>query len=223
MERFKFWLLLCFKLATIVEIIRAIPGTDWIRLGSSVETLILLLLPTYVMKKLGLRFTAEFEAMLFFFFFSAQYFGELKGFYISIWWWDVFVHGLSAMILGAVGFSIARILMNQESCDKSRSLFVCLFSFCFTLAVGAVWEIHEFAMDAWFGMNMQKSGLVDTMWDLIVDALGALIFSIFGYFYLKGGVPFVARFLERRACIERQAPRPEDLVREEKCDIGSGV
>lgn len=40
-------------------------------------------------------------------------------------------------------------------------------------------------MDSLFRLNMQKSGLVDTMWDLIVDAGGALLASIIGYFYIK--------------------------------------
>lgn len=46
-------------------------------------------------------------------------------------------------------------------------------------------------MDSLLGMNMQKpmfgdhSGLTDTMWDLIVDAIGALVISVLGYGYLK--------------------------------------
>ena len=51
--------------------------------------------------------------------------------------------------------------------------------------MGALWEILEFAIDQTFGTTMQKSGLVDTMWDLIVDGLGALTISILGYGYLS--------------------------------------
>jgi hypothetical protein len=46
-------------------------------------------------------------------------------------------------------------------------------------------------MDSFFGMNMQKemlgdpSGLTDTMWDLIVDTLGALVITVLGYGYVK--------------------------------------
>lgn len=54
------------------------------------------------------------------------------------------------------------------------------------------------------GMTMQKpmfgdqSGLTDTMWDLIVNALGALIVSVIGYLYMKRGVKsVVARWIER--------------------------
>ena len=41
-------------------------------------------------------------------------------------------------------------------------------------------------MDQFFGMNMQKSGLVDTMSDLIVDAIGAFIGAGSGFLWLKG-------------------------------------
>ena len=60
-----------------------------------------------------------------------------------------------------------------------------IFSFAFAVAVGALWEIFEFSMDSILGLNMQKSGLVDTMWDLIVDTIGAVISSIYGCFYEK--------------------------------------
>ena len=61
-----------------------------------------------------------------------------------------------------------------------------MFAFCFGVAAGAVWEIFEFVVDQLFNTNMQKNGLVDTMWDLIVDSIGALITSLVGYYYIKG-------------------------------------
>ena len=63
---------------------------------------------------------------------------------------------------------------------------VAFFAFCFAVAMGATWEVFEFVMDQLFGFNMQKSGLMDTMSDLIVDVFGALIGSLAGYAYLKG-------------------------------------
>ncbi len=61
---------------------------------------------------------------------------------------------------------------------------VVLFSVSFSLAVGVLWEIFEFLIDLIFGLNMQKSGLVDTMSDLIVDFLGACVVGIGVYRYL---------------------------------------
>jgi hypothetical protein len=41
-------------------------------------------------------------------------------------------------------------------------------------------------MDQLFGFNMQKSGLIDTMWDLILDTAGAALGAFSGFLYLKG-------------------------------------
>jgi hypothetical protein len=65
------------------------------------------------------------------------------------------------------------------------SALIAVFAFIFGLAIGAIWEIYKFSMDTLVGTNMQKSGLVDTMSNLIVDMLGAGTASIIGYVYLK--------------------------------------
>ena len=50
-------------------------------------------------------------------------------------------------------------------------------------------------MDQLFGLNMQKSGLVDTMWDLIIDTAGAVVMSLLGWWYLQ--TREIDSFLER--------------------------
>jgi len=40
-------------------------------------------------------------------------------------------------------------------------------------------------MDQVFGLHMQKSGLVDTMWDLIVDLISAAVIAILGWGHIK--------------------------------------
>ena len=53
-------------------------------------------------------------------------------------------------------------------------------------------------MDQIFGLNMQKSGLHDTMSDLIVDSIGALIGAVAGYIYLKrGGTSFLPLTIDK--------------------------
>ena len=109
------------------------------------------------------------------------------------------LHTLSGVIIGAIGFSLVYIFNTEENVAiKLSPLFVAIFSFCFATSMGALWEIYEFFMDSIFGLNMQKSGLVDTMWDLIVDALGALVMSVLGYLYLKRHIRLFER-LERYA------------------------
>jgi len=79
-----------------------------------------------------------------------------------------------------------------------RPRFLALFAFMFAMGMGALWEIFEFAMDQAFGLNMQKSGLVDTMWDLIVEACGALLITImgWGYMHAKSRESFLEKWIQ---------------------------
>ena len=61
---------------------------------------------------------------------------------------------------------------------------IAFITFCVAMMVGAMWEVFEFSMDIAFGLNMQKSGLNDTMIDLVLNAVGGLIASLTGYVYL---------------------------------------
>lgn len=151
---------------------------------------------TLVPAKLGrrlqvLNLPAEFEVLAVIFIFAALFLGEVRGYYERFWWWDIALHTTSGLLLGILGFLLVYVLNASERVElQMRPRFIALFAFAFALAVGALWEIFEFGMDRLFGMNMQKpmfgdaSGLTDTMWDLIVDALGALFISGLGWRYM---------------------------------------
>lgn len=111
--------------------------------------------------------------------------GEVFDFYNRFWWWDIAMHGGSALGFGLVGFVLV-FMMFQGDRFAAPPAAIAVFAFCFALAIGAMWEIFEFSMDEIFGLNMQKSGLRDTMGDLIVDCIGALLGASTGYAYLKG-------------------------------------
>jgi len=62
-------------------------------------------------------------------------------------------------------------------------------------------------------LNMQKSGLVDTMWDLIVDSVGALFTSVSGFMYIKAGKTHILsrllrRFMEKNPRLFRSSLNP---------------
>lgn len=52
--------------------------------------------------------------------------------------------------------------------------------------MGALWEFFEFAMDNLFSFNLQKSA-IDTMKDIGVNILGAILISMLGYYHFKTG------------------------------------
>lgn len=152
-------------------------------------TLILLTYPYFLKKKYNLIMPIEIEFLITFFIFGTLYLGEIHDFYLKFTYWDVYLHTLSGFLLGLLGFVIVNSIISSNDKNKLTPLFFALFTFSFAVMIGVIWEVFEFFMDQVFGMNMQKSGLVDTMWDLIVDSLGALVVAISSYFYIKRKSP----------------------------------
>ncbi len=150
------------------------------------------LLPQLLAKQFDVVIPHEFNLLAIAFVFAALFLGEVHGYYTRFWWWDIVLHTISGFLLGIIGFLLVYVLNEIERIHLNmRPGFVAFFAFLFALGMGAMWEIVEFVMDSLFGMSMQKpmlgdhSGLTDTMWDLIVDAVGALIISVMGYGYLR--------------------------------------
>lgn len=132
------------------------------------------------------------------FLFCSIYLGEVRCFYYYVPHWDTVLHCVSGLMLGALAFVVVDALNEDKNISiKLSPLFVALFAFCFSLAGGAIWEIYEFTLDSVMGLNMQKHtteagvglpgtvALADTMKDIIVDALSALVVAITGYFVLR--------------------------------------
>ena len=116
---------------------------------------------------------------------ATLFLGEVFGFYERFWWWDTAMHATSAIGFGLIGFVLV-FMMFQGDRYAAPPLALAFFAFCFAIMIGSLWEIFEFAMDQFFGFNMQKSGLPDTMSDLIVNMVGAAIGAGTGYAYLRG-------------------------------------
>jgi hypothetical protein len=118
------------------------------------------------------------------FLYGTLFLGEVFNAYERFWWWDMVFHTGSAVIFGMIGTMAVIMLLKADKMSASP-FWVAVFAFSVAVAIGAIWEIYEFAMDQLFGLNMQKSGLVDTMYDLIVDSAGALVGAAAGYLYLS--------------------------------------
>lgn len=175
---------------------------QWMNVTLTAAVLTLTALPALMQRRFNVSIPPEFELLAILFVFASLFLGEVRGYYLRFWWWDVVLHTGSGLLLGLTGFLLVYILNQTDRVGiHMKPGFVALFSFAFAMAAGGLWEIFEFAIDNFFGLNMQKSGLQDTMWDLIVDAFGALVFSVTGYLYLKRGwsspiFRSVERFLE---------------------------
>lgn len=208
-DRIEHWILLVLLAVMAGELVVAVVEGQWMTAFLVLLIMLITLAPVVFEDRISARLPSEFQTLAVLFVFASLFLGEIRSFYERIWWWDIALHGCSGLLLGIVGFLLVYVLNENRHTDvHMRPRFVALFAFVFALAVGATWEIFEFAMDGLFGMEMQKpilgdpSGLSDTMWDLIVDALGALIVSGLGWWYLrrrKEGIihDWIGRFIER--------------------------
>lgn len=158
--------------------------------------ILITLLPVLLKSRHQVTIPAEFECLAVVFIYAALYLGSIQEFYSKYWWWDVALHTSAGFILGIVGFLLVYVL-NHYKIDaiNLKSGFIALFAFMFSIGLGALWEIFEFTMDQLFDHQMQESSLVDTMWDLIVDCIGAFIIAIMGWGYIS--VADKGSFLEK--------------------------
>ena len=157
-----------------------------------------MLLPSAIEKRWDLEIPSYMLTAYTLFLYAAIFLGEVRNFYYAVPHWDTILHTFSGMMLGALGFSLITLLNNTEKIPLSLSpVFVAIFTFCFGITLGVIWEFYEFFADSVLLTNMQKyalengeqlvghTALTDTMKDLIVDAVGALFISLIGYISLK--------------------------------------
>ncbi len=172
-------------LALAAALVVALFEARWSLALVSVATFVLTLLPVFFAQRFGIRLPVRFVAAIVAFIFATIFLGEAFDFYNRFWWWDVVLHGGSAMAFGLLGFLFVLMLFEGDL-YAAPAWAVAFFALCFAMTIGVLWEVFEFAMDTNFGFNMQKTGLNDTMWDLIVDLVGASIGAAAGFAYLKG-------------------------------------
>lgn len=213
-------------------------------------SLILLLMPFILEKKLKIDFPNTLEIIIMLFIFSAEILGEINNFYQVIPHWDSILHTLNGFLASGVGFSLFDLLNKNVDSIKLSPFFLVLVSFCFSMTIGVLWEFFEFAADnSFLNTDMQKDriiekiqsvkinpegkntpviidnieytiiyskegnkivenkidgyleiGLIDTMKDLVVNFIGALIFSIFGFLYVlnRDKYKFINHFIVKK-------------------------
>lgn len=217
------------RLLIIAVMIRSITAGNSENAFTCLLSLFLLYLPSIIERKLEMRLPTALEITVVVFIFASEILGEIACFYVTVPFWDKAMHTVSGFIYAAVGYSMADILNRDHRISFQLSpVFLAVVAFCFSMTIGALWEIFEFSVDTLFQKDMQKDtvlheitsvaldptrsnipitisgirdtvvngqslglggyldiGLHDTMQDLIVNMIGALVFSVGGFFQQK--------------------------------------
>ena len=197
-------------------------------------TLVLMILPSILTKKLKIYLPSALEIVILCFIFAAEILGEISSFYINVPHWDTKLHTINGFLCAAVGFALVDLFNRDERFTfKLSPLFRAVVAFCFSMTIGVLWEFFEFSADHFFATDMQKDtivrqintveldetrtnkvvkikniddviivhsdgteeslglggyldiGIIDTMKDLFVNFIGAVVFSILGFIYVK--------------------------------------
>jgi len=198
------------RFALLFAMIPQAMNHSWRLLFFTAIMIVLTFIPAIIEKNYRITIPVEFTFITTVFIYMTLFLGEELNYYHKFHWWDKFLHLSSAIVIGIIGFLIIYELYNQGKI-KMRPITIALFTFCFALALGAAWEIVEFSIDEGCHTNMQhrETGVMDTMGDLIVDSIGALISALAGFFYMKSGKSFifenfVKRFVARNPKVFRK-------------------
>ena len=108
--------------------------------------------------------------------------GYTGGYYAALAYYDKLAHLVSSATVALIVFSLM-VLAGHRGDVRLTTPAVVASILIATLAAGALWEIYEFAVDQIFGTSLQL-GNTDTMWDLIMDLIGAAIVAGFAAFVL---------------------------------------
>lgn len=235
--------------------IAQIMNRDWHNVMLCVLTLVLFTVPSFIEKNWHIDIPSTLEVIILLFIYSAEISGEIRSYYINIPGWDTVLHTITGFLSAAIGFSLVDIINRNERTKLYLSpLYVAIGAFCFSMTIGVLWEFFEFSMDWFFGLDMQKDtiintintvvldptrsnkvvtitgitstavngvdlgingyldiGLIDTMKDLFVTLIGALVFSFIGFFYVKnrGEGKFAKRFIPTMKHVEKEEGKEE--------------
>ncbi|MFW6156959.1 MAG: hypothetical protein ACOC7J_06550 [Armatimonadota bacterium] len=186
-------------------------GEYFLMLIQCILGIIVLFLPSVLERRLQIAIPNFMFVLFALFLYASIFLGEVRSFYYRIPHWDLILHGFSGLMLGALSFSVITLLNETSSMTSTLTpAFVAVFAFSFAVSIGVIWEIYEFGVDGLFELNMQKhstatgspligrAALRDTMYDLILNSIGALTMALVGYVSLKDHKGWIRGLLVRR-------------------------
>lgn len=94
---------------------------------------------------------ASFYYTLMLFIFGSIILGEFFDFYYEFQYWDIILHSLSGILTTYFAIRLFKKFEPQVS-----NAFTYFFAVCFSAFIASVWELFEFFMDYFFGLNMEK-------------------------------------------------------------------
>jgi len=101
--------------------------------------------------------------------------------YWKFWWYDIMMHFLGGLVIGAIALWAFYFFDYFKNLNKSF-LNIVFISVSVVLIIGVGWEIFEVLVDPGY---FREGYVFDTILDLIMDTLGAIIGGVIYYKFLN--------------------------------------
>ncbi|MDO4500501.1 MAG: hypothetical protein Q4B60_04425 [Erysipelotrichaceae bacterium] len=227
-HKFTFIVYILLRTFVIFTMVRLIFNREYYNAFLCFVTLVLLMVPAVISKKMNIHLPSPLEIIILFFIFAAEILGEIASFYTLHQGWDTWLHTINGFLCAAIGFSLVHLLNEYDPKRfKLSPLYMTLMAFCFSMTVAVLWEFGEYTMDHYFLFDAQKDfvvnqfasvyfdetglnnpivlknivnttitladgtiyqipgyldiGIIDTIKDMFVNCVGALVFCLIGY------------------------------------------
>lgn len=147
----------------------------------SAASLLFIALPFAFEKVLGLKPDYLLHFTIYSYSFLTFMVGMVFNGYSRIPYYDKAMHTITGLVFGLCGMIFYYMLKPQRRLDKEECPIVCLFSVSFAMLIAVLWEILEYVLNFILHNDAQKvaaTGVNDTMLDIIVCLIGALVLCV---------------------------------------------
>lgn len=188
-----------FSRALLVFYYAATACAVWYRLRQDMQVYNLLLcaaalllpaLPFALYRFTKLRPVPMLEIVYVGFVFFAVPFASLFGAYDFIPYWDKVLHFASGPLFAVLGTAVYFCNKPGRRLDRADAFNAAAFSWMFAMSSAVLWEIWEFIVSLVSTADPQqvaRTGVTDTMTDMLVCTIGGLITAISCWNYLHHG------------------------------------
>lgn len=183
-------------------------------------SLLITFIPGMLARILNINIPASFEILYLMFIYGLLMFGEQRGIYHGLWWWEVLMTFTASLALGFTALSIIHVL-HKTSRINTNPILAAFLVFTITLSLATLWELFEFTLDQLLNTGLQTS-LIDTMQDLSISLVGSVLVSIAGYNSIRTGSQiltssFLTKILEKNSILlgpKRKKSKPESVIQD---------
>lgn len=166
-----------FTLIMAVGIVVSFVAGRYAHMAISIFLVISSALPLTIERLWRVRLPTFIQVSYVAFLFLSMFSGEVLHMYSIFYPWDDIMHFISGLFVGmGAVLWLTSVVDRRKLAVSSWLIAVCVF--CLGATIAVVWEVVEFSSDRLFGTFTQRNDLFDTMTDLMLGTVSALIIAI---------------------------------------------